>query len=67
MPRDFVRNGSVLFTFDAQYCLRDLHFPDVDHASFFQVLLEYQSKYGESMPLREVRVTADAIAAREPA
>ena len=45
MPRDFVRNGSVLVTFDAQYCLRDLHFPDVAHASFFP----------ESMQPREVR------------
>ena len=37
MSRDFVRNGSVLVTFDAQHCPQDLHFPDIDHASFFQV------------------------------
>lgn len=52
MPRDFVRNGRVLVTVDAQYCLRELYFPDVDHTSFFQVLLEYPSKYHRSQCFR---------------
>jgi hypothetical protein len=32
MPRDLpIGNGSLLITFDAQYCLRDLYFPNVGH------------------------------------
>ena len=32
MPRDLpIGNGSLLITFDAQYCLRDLFFPNVGH------------------------------------
>ena len=44
MLRDFVRNGGVVVTFDAQHCPQDVHFPDIGEASFFlrALRLEWQ-------------------------